>query len=255
MEQLAQFVTKSFEFNNCFSAKLLEAKQRPSVLTQSSTTSEAFLNFGLSTNSSSSSSNSNGSSSGTGNNNSLLMDIDTDEGEPEEIEKDVKERKIKVNIPEEDFPRGKCEKNVFSDEKGDNEDEEEDEIDIETDSMSDLEDNKRLIVKAQIYPSDKSAKVQGSEDVLLADRLRVIKPTDLRIHSGNRVRTVSPKESSYGSDVENNKDEPKSGRSFDVNNNTNKNISHTVIKPPIIATKNWLIPDSPGKEKDSVGIL
>lgn len=200
MEQLAQFVTKSFEFNNCFSAKLLEAKQKNLSGKEVASAAEgAFLSFGLSSLSSSvSSSASNASSNGSGNN-SLMMDID-DNNERVEDNKHNEEEDLNVK---------KCANAV---------EEEEDEIDIETDSMSDLEDNKRLIIK--------------TPDTV-QERLRVIKPTDLRIQGLSSRFDRSP--SGGGK-----RDVPSSDdKAMDVNNN------NTVIKTPI--TKNWLIPVDPSE--------
>lgn len=206
MEQLAQFVTKSFEFNNCFSAKLLEAKQKNlsgkevASAIHSDAAEGAFLSFGLSTLSSSSvsSSASNASSNGSGNN-SLMMDID-DNNERVDDNK---------HNDEEDLIVKECANPV---------EEEEDEIDIETDSMSDLEDNKRLIIKTQDT---------------VQERLRVIKPTDLRIQGLSSRLDRSP--SGGGK-----KDVPSSDdKTLDVNNN------NKVIKTPI--TKNWLIPEDPSE--------
>lgn len=207
MEQLAQFVTKSFEFNNCFSSKLLEAKQKTEEdAARAVEAGQAFLSFGLSAMSSSSSA-SNGSS-----NNLLLMDTDDNE-EPEDSK----------GLIASDCGEGK---EGLSGDKSVANNCEEAEIDIETDSMSDLEDNKRLIVETQ--------------DV--QERLRVLRPTDLRI-PGLAARlecaTSSPASPPSLPTVR----EGSSDRTKDVNNNNSNKC--TVIKPPM--TKNWLIPDETGK--------
>lgn len=241
MEQLAQFVTKSFEFNNCFSAKLLEAKQRTSsagkvdvasagmdesTVGVGGASAAAFLSFGLSALSSASSSSnaSNASSTGSGNN-SLMMDVD----DQEEDHQLMGDEDNKVVMEECDEKVAYDSGSLLSEKCGINEeaaagDEEEDEIDIETDSMSDLEDNKRLIVKAQ-------ERVQ--------ERLRVIKPTDLRIQ-GLMTTTRMDKAPSHNHRKESSSCGA-SDRAKDVNNNI------TVIKPPI--TKNWLIPEVPSEFK------
>lgn len=238
MEQLAQFVTKSFEFNNCFSAKLLEAKQKTSsrdAIAAAATEAEAFLSFGLSANSSSSCA-SNASSSGSGNN-SLMMDIGAgDEGEDlHQNHEDGREEMKNCGMNGQCLSDGNCENN------GDEEDE--DEIDIETDSMSDLEDNKRLIIKTNESGNAKQRVVEQQKQRHSAeskDRLRVIRPTDLRVQevSRSRMETDSPTRSASKRDQVLDRDKKK----LDANNNND-----TVIRPPIIATKNWLIPDSPSK--------
>lgn len=228
MEQLAQFVTKSFEFNNCFSAKLLEAKQKTVTLDNKEAnaangastgkgTQAAFLSFGLSSLFSSSSA-SNASSCGDGvvgsGNNSLLMDIDATTADYERTDdeaSDCAKKSGSVVLGADKCARDKLEGSVEAER---DEEEEEDEIDIETDSLSDLEDNKRLIIKTQ-------------------ERPRVIKPTDLRIRLCPVPHSSTPNQSPKNSD-----------KFMDVNNN--KKISTVIIRPPI--TKNWLIPDDTTSE-------
>lgn len=212
MEQLAQFVTKSFEYNNCFSIKLLEAKQSAggNDEKEATATGEAFLSFGLRASSlhSSSSSASNSSSNGTMNNH-LMMDIEEDPQDVKTIKEDGSDCEVKENKNE--IAKQKC----GEDEKQEDGqvDEDEDEIDIETDSLCELEDNKRLIVKTPVDG-------QGN------------KPTDLRMHGlSSRMQEKVCRDK-----VE----------TMDVNNNCSSNKS--VIKPPI--TKNWLIPDYKGKRND-----
>lgn len=217
MEQLAQFVTKSFEFNNCFSAKLMEAKQKlPSLATGGG---DAFLNFGLNGGSSSAS---NTSSNGSGNNS--LMDLgDSGASNGEEDDSQSKDNVCKGAQSVDKRGVVECGGAVKSKVK---EDEDEDEIDIETDSMSDMEDNKRLITT-----SPKTGPIVDGP----RERLRVIKPADLRIH-----KTTTATEKSQGL-----KQDVPSDKNLDSNNNT------TVIKPPLIATKNWLIPDSPSSSESN----
>lgn len=221
MEQLAQFVTKSFEFNNCFSAKLLETKQKLA-------TGDGFLNFGLNGTSSSAS---NASSNGCGN--SSLMDL-RDSGASNEEDEDSQSK----DNPEKgaNMVENKC--LVERAGKCEGEDEDEDEIDIETDSMSDMEDNKKFIHKSsdnRLGQNILDAKSRTIFDAQM-DRLRVIKPADLRI---NKSAMMATNNAAPGL----NKDVP-SDKVLDSNNN------NTVIKPALIATKNWLIPDSPSSSSE-----
>lgn len=217
MEQLAQFVTKSFEFNNCFSTKLMEAKQKLPP-------GEAFLNFGLNGGSSSASNASSGNNS--------LMDLgDSGASNGEEDDFQSKDNTGRGGNVEDKQCSAECERKC----KMDEEEDDEGEIDIETDSMSDLEDNKRLIAKASDVRGSHSPK-DGQRGSRLDDpnrRLRVLKPADLRVH-----KTTTTTEKSQGL----NKDVP-SDKMVDSNNNP------TVTKPPLIATKNWLIPDSPSSSE------
>ena len=149
MEQLAQFVTKSFEFNNCFSAKILEAKQRmrrevPPMA------ADGFLSCGMSSSSASN------ESSSCSENNPLTVDV-ASEGE---------QSVQKMQIVSEDPVEVMSVETVTGQKK---EEEDEDEIDIETDSVSAFEDPQG---------------VDSTQET--CERLRVIQPTDLRVNQEAR---------------------------------------------------------------------
>ena len=150
MEQLAQFVTKSFEFNNCFSAKILEAKQRmrrevPPMA------ADGLLSCGMSSSSASN------ESSSCSENNPLAVDVAS-----------VGEQSVqKMQMVSEDPVEVMSVETVTVQKK---EEEDEDEIDIETDSVSAFEDHQGVVGRTQET----------------CERLRVIQPKDLRVNQEAR---------------------------------------------------------------------
>lgn len=217
MEQLAQFVTKSFEFNNCFLAnKILELQ--PASMTAAhhrlNTLDASELNYSVSSNSSLLSTNA-----------SLSMDTPA---EDERLEGDT------LNL-ETDYKVQKCE-NSRND---DDEDDIEEEIDIET--AEDAEDvvHATVVVTAaaatanrKISVIDFSAEGSGNGSVLSPG------PTDL---SPNRLLAINATTMTGTANDE------------DTDNDCDLNNNASSRKPKKPLTKNWLISDPmpPSKKSDT----